>query len=62
LAIGLNKDGLNSKLHIVCDGLDCSLTFFLSPGKMSDTKGALVLLNVFPREKLLLGDKKYDVL
>lgn len=45
---------------MVCDGLGRPLTFFLSPGQMSDAKGALVLMDALPRAKVLLGDKGYD--
>lgn len=56
----LSKGGLNSKLHMVCDGLGRPLTFFLSPGRMSDAKGALALLNAMPSAKVLLADNGYD--
>ncbi|WP_425414923.1 IS5 family transposase [Rubellimicrobium mesophilum] len=59
-AIGRTKGGLNSKLHMVSDGKGRPLTFFLSPGQMSDAKGALVLLAEMPRAKRLIGDKGYD--
>ena len=45
---------------MVSDGRGRPLTFFLSPGQMSDAKGALVLLAEMPRAKRLLGDKGYD--
>ena len=45
---------------MVSDGRGRPLTFFLSPGQMSDAKGALVLLAELPRAKRLLGDKGYD--
>ncbi|KPP86638.1 MAG: transposase [Rhodobacteraceae bacterium HLUCCA08] len=45
---------------MVCDGLGRPLTFFLSPGQMSDAKGALVLLDALPPAKMLLADKGYD--
>ncbi len=45
---------------MVCDGLGRPLTFFLSPGQMSDAKGALALLNALPPAKALLADKGYD--
>ena len=45
---------------MVSDGKDRPLTFFLSPGHMSDAKGALVLLAEMPPAKRLLGDKGYD--
>jgi transposase len=59
-AIGRTKGGLNSKLHMVCDGLGRPLTFFLSPGQMSDARGALALLKALPPAKVLLADKGYD--
>lgn len=45
---------------MVSDGHGRPLNFFLSPGQMSDAKGALVLLAELPRAKRLLGDKGYD--
>jgi IS5 family transposase len=45
---------------MVSDGKGRPLTFFLSPGQMSDAKGALVLLAEMPRAERLLGDKGYD--
>ena len=59
-AASLTKGGLNSKLHMVSDGRGRPLTFFLSPGQMSDAKGALVLLAELPPAKRVLGDKGYD--
>lgn len=45
---------------MVSDGRGRPLTFFLSPGQMSDARGALVLLTDLPRAKRLLGDRGYD--
>ena len=45
---------------MVSDGKGRPLTFFLSPGQMSDARGALVLLAQLPPAKRLLGDKGYD--
>ena len=45
---------------MVSDGKGRPLTFFLSPGQMSDARGALVLLASLPTAKRLLGDKGYD--
>lgn len=45
---------------MVSDGKGRPLTFFLSPGQMSDAKGALVLLANLPPAKRLLGDKGHD--
>ncbi|PRY21562.1 transposase, partial [Aliiruegeria haliotis] len=50
----------NSKLHMVSDGRDRPLSFFLSPGQMSDARGAVVLLGDLPKAKRPLGDKGYD--
>jgi transposase len=59
-AIGRTKGGLNSKLHMVGDGRGRPLNVFLSPGQMSDAKGALVLLTEAPPAKRRLGDTSYD--
>ncbi len=45
---------------MVSDGKGRPLNFFLSPGQMSDAKGALALLAELPRAKRLLGDKGHD--
>ena len=45
---------------MICDGLGRPLTFFPSPGQMSDAKGALALLNDLPLARMLLADKGYD--
>ena len=45
---------------MVCDGLGRPLTFFLSPGQMSDAMGALALLKALPPAKVLLADKGCD--
>jgi transposase len=45
---------------MVSDGQGRPLTFFLSPGQMSDARGALVLLADLPQAKRLLGDRGYD--
>lgn len=59
-AIGRTKGGLNSKLHMVCDGLGRPLMFFLLPGQMSDANGALALLRALLLATTLLADKRYD--
>jgi transposase len=43
-AIRRTKGGLNSKLHMLSDGQGRPLNFFLSPGQMADSRGALELL------------------
>lgn len=45
---------------MVSDSRGRPLTFFLSPGQMSDAEGALVLLAEMPPAKKLIGDKGYD--
>ena len=45
---------------MVCDGAGRPLTFFLSPGQMSDAKGAAALLSALPPARVLLADKGYD--
>jgi transposase len=58
--LGRTKDGLNSKLHVVCDGKGRPLIMLLSEGQMSDYQGAALMIDVFPKAKVLLGDKGYD--
>mgnify|MGYP006279032429 FL=1 len=48
------------KLYMFCEELCRPLTFFLSPGQMSDVKVALVLLSALPPAKRLLADRGYD--
>ncbi len=45
---------------MVCDGLVRPLTFFLTPGQLSDAKGALALRDALPPAKMLLADNGYD--
>jgi len=59
-AIGRTTGGLNSKLHVVCDGLGRPPTFFVSPGQMSAAKGALALLSDLPPAKRQLAERGYD--
>ncbi len=47
-------------LHMFSDGWGRPLTFFLSPGEMSDDRGALVVLAELPPAKRRLGDKGSD--
>jgi hypothetical protein len=50
-AISRTKGGLNSKLHMLSDGLGRPLNFFLSNGQMSDANGALALPDEFAAER-----------
>jgi hypothetical protein len=43
--VGRTKDGLNSKLHDVCDGQGRPVRLHLTAGQVSDFKGADMLLN-----------------
>jgi len=58
--IGRTKGGLNSELHMVCDGQGRPLVMLLSEGQMSDFKGAALMIDDLPPAKVLLGDKGYD--
>ena len=58
--IGRTKGGLNSKLHVVCDGAGKPLVMMLTEGQMSDHKGARLMFNALPKAKTLIADKGYD--
>jgi hypothetical protein len=58
--IGRTKGGLNSKLHVVCDGVSKPLVILLSEGQMSDHKSARLMLDALPRAKALIVDCGYD--
>jgi transposase len=58
--LGRTKGGLNSKLYAVTDQDGKSLILFLTPGQMSDHKGAKLMLPQLPSAKSLIGDKGYD--
>ena len=45
---------------MLSDGKGRPLDFFLSPGQMADSRGALVLLRHLPPARRFLGDKAYD--
>jgi IS5 family transposase len=45
---------------MVSGGRGRPLNSLLSPGQMSDTKGALALLAELPRAKRLIGEEGYD--
>ena len=59
-AIGRTEGGLSSKPHRVGDGRGRPPTVFLSPGRMSDARGALALLAELPAAKRILGDRGCD--
>ena len=51
---------MNSKLHAVTDQDGKPLILLLTPGQMSDHKGAALMLPALPKAKSLTGDKGYD--
>ena len=55
--IGRTKGGLNSKLHLVCDGAGKPLVMMLSEGQMSDHKGARLMLDALRKAKALIADR-----
>ena len=58
--IGRTKGGLNSKLHVVCDGDGKLLVMPLSEGQMSDHPVAKLLYPNIPSADTLIADKSYD--
>ena len=44
----------------MCDGRGRPLILLLSEGQMSDYKGAALMIDAFPKAKVLLGDRGYD--
>jgi transposase len=58
--IGRTKGGLNSKLHVVRDGVGRPVTFLLTEGQMSDHKGAALIYPMLPEAETLIADKSYD--
>jgi len=44
----------------VCDGQGRPLILLLSEGQMSDYKGAALMIDAFPKAKVLLGDRGYE--
>ena len=51
---------MNSKLHAVTDQDGKPLILLLTPGQVSDHKGATLMLPALPKAKSLTGDKGYD--
>ena len=49
--IGRTKGGLNSKLHVVCDRHARPVVLLLSEGRMSDHKGAGLLIGALPPQR-----------
>lgn len=51
---------MNSKLHAVTDQDGKPLILLLTPGQVSDHKGATLMLPALPKAVSLTGDKGYD--
>jgi hypothetical protein len=59
-AIGRKKGGLNAGLRMLSDGPGRPPTVVLSPGRMHDLQGALVLPGALPTARLLPGQRGCD--
>jgi hypothetical protein len=59
-AIGRKKGGLNAGLRMLSDGPGRPPTVVLSPGRMHDLQGALVLPGAPPTARLLPGERGCD--
>ena len=62
--VALRLDGIEAttagRLVHRCDGKGRPLVMLFSEGKMSNFKGAALMIDELPRAKVLLGDKGYD--
>jgi len=58
--IGRTKGGLYTKLHAVADANGRPLSFFMTPGQVSDYTGTAALLDDLPKAQWLLGERGYD--
>ena len=59
-AVGVSRDGRNTKIHALVDGLGNPLAFLLSSGNDHDSKHAIPLLSQINIEgSNILGDKAY---
>ena len=59
-AIGRTKGGLNTKIHVIVDGLGNPVVFLLSPGNDNDSTHAIKLMSMIDiAGSNLLGDKAY---
>ena len=58
--VGRTKGGLNTKIHVIIDGLGNPVTFLLSAGNDNDSTYAIKLMNLTSiAGSNLLGDKAY---
>lgn len=51
---------MNTKLHAVTDANGRPLSFFITPGQISDYTGAAALLDDLPKAQWMLADRGYD--
>ena len=58
--MGRTKGGLNSKLHIVCDGHGRPVLLLLTEEQVSDYKSAALLQHLLPDICTFLADGGYD--
>ena len=59
-AVGQTKGGLNTKIHVIVDGLGNPVAFLLSPGNDNDSTHAIELMRMTDLTgSNLLGDKAY---
>jgi len=59
-AIGRSRSAWTTKIHALPDVVGRSYALMLTPGNVSDTEAAPVLLECAGRMPFLLGDKGYD--
>ena len=57
---GRTKGGMNSRLHIVCDGHGRPVPLLLTEGQVSDYRGAAILQRLIPDTRTFLADGGYD--
>ncbi len=60
-AIGLTKDGRNSKIHAVVDEHCRPWAFVLTPGNTADCVMGEECVSLIPGIKQLVADKGYDI-
>ncbi len=58
--IGRTKDGLNTKLHEICDSRGCLFNLFVTAGQVGDDIGGRVLLSSLPDAGWLPGGRGSD--
>ena len=59
-AIGKNKGGNTSKIHLAVDSYGLPIEFTITGGKLHDSKAAKSLINMLPYADYIIADKGYD--